>query len=134
MIWKSVTRLYIGFCVSVMGSAPLLADPAITAPSGTVGTPNNSVSVGANGLTANSYNIVLKLSLDQTEPSPSSFFEVGSSGSFSPEDGAWTGTIDVEYNPGPGLFPGRALLNEIVMGQFEQKDLKAFEWQGPNMP
>ena len=67
MLHRGLAFVFLGVFASLQ-SVVVGADPEITAPDGTVGIPNSSVSVGAAGLQYQSYNIVLKLSLNKTNP------------------------------------------------------------------
>lgn len=106
------------FYGTAVQAAPRITEPADNA---TINLPNHTVDVIAAGLLDNTTYLV-KLKLQLTENGP--FGDVGSTGTFEgDENGDYDTTVDVEYNPGPGNYAGKAVpaLSDLPRSQIAMR-------------
>jgi hypothetical protein len=128
MKMSSVARVANACSFVVLLAATSVAQPEETivdpAESANEYTPNDSVKTTADDLfTTKTYDIILQLKLTSTSP----WANVGSTETFSGNT-YHTENVDVDAEPGPGEYPGRAVLRSFNMGQPTEIETHECEW------
>lgn len=128
LISRSV--ILVGVALSSLLSNAIGAETITEPASGSLkGIPATTKVAATNVNDTKCYDMRLQLKLTEN----SEFFDVGATDTFCAVS-SWSGTIGVVYNPGPGQFAGRAILNSAFMGQFTEVAHNDFTWQGQPQP